>query len=275
MFPSETVIEQKNYLEMTIQLSKPAELHDLIRAFTALGRQFDEHIKKNHPAYMNEVKIYVRQLRKGSIIADLVPYIPPLIEIKEVVLIIDSFVDRYGHTLTKYLKGEHQDDASKSDLDDYIGQIIATARDPNGNIQLKSIEVEKSKNRERCIAKFDTKQSQTIENEVLKHKEALEVKKYEVLENVLLVFWQSNVKETDVGRQTGEKAIVEEASKKPLAVIYDSGLAEEKIKHETKDGDRNLYKLGFYVNCRVERLNSKPVAIRISEVFNIIELPDD
>ncbi len=83
------------------------------------------------------------------------------------------------------------------------------------------------------------------------------------------------LKDPQTGKRSGEKAIIEAVHPKPLAVVYETELAADRIKHETEQGDRNLYKLGFYVDCYVERLNGKPVAYRVTQVHNIIDLPDD
>ena len=263
------------YLELKIDLQEPAELFDLVRAFTSLGKQFDDYIKTEHPDYAGETKIYVKQIRQGSIIAELLPIIQPLIQNMDSVIIIDQFIERYGGRLNKYMRGSKDETASKSDIDDIMGQVTAIAKDPNGSVALSSVEIDKTKTRIRASIKFNSEESRRIEDAAYSHKRQIEAKAYETINNSLMVFWQSNLKETDVGKRTGEKVIVEDVHGKPLAVVYDSDLAEDRIKHETKSGDRNLYKLGFYIDGRVERLNGRPVAIRVAEVHTIIDLPDD
>ena len=61
----------------------------------------------------------------------------------------------------------------------------------------------------------------------------------------------------------------------PRAVVYDSQLAAERIKHEIGQGDTSIFKLGFFVDCYVEKLRGRPVACRVTAVRNIISLPDD
>ena len=75
--------------------------------------------------------------------------------------------------------------------------------------------------------------------------------------------------------KTGEKGIIEDISPRPLAVVYASDLARERIKSEMLSGDRNIYKLGFFVDVNVQMRAGKPVAYRIKSVRNVIELPDD
>jgi hypothetical protein len=90
-----------------------------------------------------------------------------------------------------------------------------------------------------------------------------------------MVFWQSNKRNPQTGKPTGEQVTIESISKKPLAVKYDSELAKDRIKYETTEDEKNLYKKGFFVDGRVERFNGKPVAYRISSVRQVIDLPDD
>ncbi len=272
---SQAMLEGKNFIELKIELREPAELYDLVASFTAVASQFDDYIRNEHPNLVDgDSKIYVKQIRAGSIVAELLPFIQPLIQNMDSALIVDGFIKRYGGILQKYLRGKQEEAATKGDLNDFMGQVAAIAKDPNGSLTIASAEYRKTKTTTRASVQFNTEDAKKIESFARAHQKQIEAKAYEVQKNVLMVFWQSNVKETETGKRTGEKAIIEEVSDKPLAVVYDSEIAEGKIKHETKDGDRNLYKLGFYVTCRVERLRSRPVAYRISEVHEIIELPD-
>jgi len=264
------------FIELTIDLKRPAELYELMGMFVAIGHQFEQYLRDQHPHLVDETsKIYVRQIRAGSIIADLIPFIPPLIENLDRILIVDEFVRRYGGMILRLGHGHHLDDPRKSDLDDLMKGVAAIAHDPEGTATLKSVEYDKDGEKTRVAIKFDTKQAQRAIRVIDEQRKELEAKAFEIVENQLLVFWQSNLKQPVQGKRTGELAIMEYVAKKPLAVVYDSDLAEQRIKHELTDGERNIYKLGFYVTARVERLNGRPVAYRISEVHDIIELPDD
>ncbi|MBO9589468.1 hypothetical protein [Devosia sp.] len=269
-------VESYSFIELTIDLERPVELYDLMGMFVAIGHQFEQYLRDEHPNLVDETsKIYVRQIRAGSIIADLIPFIPPLIENLDRVLIVDDFVRRYGGLILKLGHGQKLPEPRKSDLDDLMKGVAAIANDSNGSATLKSVQYDKDGEKTRVAIKFDTKQAQQAIRVIDEQRKELEAKAFQVVENQLLVFWQSNLKQTDTGKRTGELAIMEYITKKPLAVVYDSELAEQRIKHETSEGSRNLYRLGFYVTARVETLNGRPVAYRISEVHDIIELPDE
>jgi hypothetical protein len=273
---SELMVEGKSYIELRLELSEPAELFDLIGAFTAIANQFERYLREDYPNLVDvDSRIYVKQIRAGSIIADLVPFIQPLIQNMDSALVVDGFVRKYGGILTRLFRRQPVPEAKKSDLEDFMKQVAAIANDPNGSATISSAEFHQTKNQIRASVSFDTKDAKKAQQEISDHIKEIELKAYQLEENVLMVFWQSNLKQVEKGKKSGEKAIIEHISEKPLAVIYDSDLAEEKIKHETTQGERNLYKLGFYVTCRVEKVAGKPVAYRISHVHSIIDLPDD
>lgn len=269
------MLEGKHYIELTLDLAEPAELFDLIGAFTAIANQFERYIREEHPQFVDaDSRIFVKQIRAGSIIAELVPFIQPLIQNMDSALIVDGFVNRYGGMLSRVFRGEKVPEAKKSDLDDFMRQTAAIANDPNGSAVIASAEFHKTKNETRAVVTFKTSEAKQAQEVIAIQQKEIDLKAYQLETNVLMVFWQSNLKQVEAGKRSGEKAIIEHVSDRPLAVIYDSEIAEEKIKHETKQGERNLYKLGFYVTCRVEKLQGKAVAYRISDVHDIIELPD-
>jgi hypothetical protein len=89
-----------------------------------------------------------------------------------------------------------------------------------------------------------------------------------------MVFVQSNVKDTEVGKRTGERVVVENILDRDLPVIYASELAEQRIKHEIREADDNVYKKGFVVDVNVELRNGKPVAYRVTHCHQVVDLPD-
>jgi hypothetical protein len=88
-----------------------------------------------------------------------------------------------------------------------------------------------------------------------------------------MVFSQSNVKDTTLGKRTGERVIIEAISERDLPLIYASELAEQRIKHEIRVGDENVYKKGFIVDVNVETRGGNPVGYRVTNVHQVIDLP--
>ena len=90
-----------------------------------------------------------------------------------------------------------------------------------------------------------------------------------------MTFVQSNIKDSQVGKRTGEWVLVEEISDKPLPLIYASELSEQRIKYETREAEDNLYKKGFVVDVNTQYRGGRSVAYRVTNIHQVIDLPDD
>jgi hypothetical protein len=249
---------------------------DLVGAFAAVGHQFESYAAREYPKMQGQARLLVKEIRKGSIVLDLIPYIPALIATMDAVLVVDNFVTRYRMLLDAFLGGHPPPTVSKTDAKDYLNTVRLVARDKNGSATISSAVFKQDTTETHIEFHFTTAQAkgaqELLEQRVIENEKPI----FEHLENVLMVFWQSNLKDAEVGsKSTGEKVIIEAAHPKPLALVYATDLARERIKHETEQGEGNLYHLGFYVDCYVERFQGKPVAYRVSNVRNIIPLPDD
>ncbi|MAI48523.1 MAG: hypothetical protein CMB79_22345 [Filomicrobium sp.] len=152
-------------------------------------------------------------------------------------------------------------------------RIIAT--DPDATAQLSSAEYHRTKTTERATFEFDTAIARAAQQTLERHRVEIELPALELHENVLLRFFQSNLKEGAPGKKTGERVVIEVVHPKDLAVTYETDLVRDRIKHEMSNGDRNVYKLGFLVDCYVEKSNGRPVLYRVTDIHEVFEIPDD
>ncbi|MBJ7533267.1 hypothetical protein JDN40_03990 [Rhodomicrobium vannielii ATCC 17100] len=272
---SEVMSEGTAYIELRLNLSQPAELLSLVGTFTALANQFEQFIKREHPELDGHARLYVRHIHASDIVLELVPLLQNVISSMDTVLIVNDFTTRYGGWLTSLLDGKKKENATRSDLKDFWNQVAIIATDPNAKATISSAVFHGTAATTKAVVEFDTKKAKVAEKVIEDQRRALDLKAYEFFENVLMVFFQSNLKYAEIAKPTSEKATIEFIAKKPLAIQYLSELAKERIKHETTEGQRNLYRLGFYVDVYVERFQGKPVGYRIANVRDIIELPDD
>lgn len=90
-----------------------------------------------------------------------------------------------------------------------------------------------------------------------------------------MVFSQSNVKNMMIGKRTGEKVVIESISDRDLPLVYASDLAEQQIKHEIREADDNVYKKGFVVDVNTEMRGDRPAAYFVTNLHQVIDLPDD
>lgn len=272
---TDLMTEGTPFIEFHIELTRPPALYDLIGAFAAVGHQFDRYIAEEHPNLEGEAHLFVKEIRKGSVILELIPQLAPLIATMDTVMIVDNFVTRYRALLGAFLAGSAPPSIDKGTAKAFLDTVKVVAKDPKGKATIRSAVYKENGSEKHIELQFVADEAvrarQLLERQVIEHDTPV----FETKENVLMVFWQSNLKDPKTGKKTGERVIIETVSPKPLAVVYETALAGERIKHEMEQGERNLYKLGFYVDCYVERLQGKPVAYRITNVRDIIELPED
>ena len=73
---------------------------------------------------------------------------------------------------------------------------------------------------------------------------------------VLMVFTRTDVGDAAIGKRSGERVVIEELSAKPLALMYASELAEQRLKHEIREAEDNVYKKGFVVDVNVRMVRA-------------------
>ena len=118
------------------RIANPIELGDFVSAFTSIASQYEKFIRSNYPDLSGEANIFVREVRAGSIEADLIPWalqgLSAVVNVIEQIQIVDKFVRTYGGRLSTYLGGSKEPEANRSDLKDFMGAVSAIANDSNG-----------------------------------------------------------------------------------------------------------------------------------------------
>ncbi|WP_170404347.1 hypothetical protein [Ruegeria arenilitoris] len=279
----EEVIEVDNVvtpvvLTLKIDNSQPIELSDFVGAFTSLAREYRTQIRDN-PDYEDDAQIYVKEVRKGSIIADLMPVIastaPIVAQYADQAWQAIEFVNKWEERISGLISGNAPKDAQKSDLDTFSNAVAAIARDPDASSTLEAATFEDGKRQVRAAFKFNSKQAVAAEKTLKSAYQQLEQEKTDTRERVLMIFTRSDVKDAPNDKRSGERVVIEEISKKDLAIMYASDLAKERIKHEVREADDNIFKKGFVVDVIVVSRNKRPVAYKITEVYEVIDLPDE
>lgn len=272
---SDLMEEGAKYVELRICLRDPAELGSLVEAFAAVASQFETYLRREHPNLKGAAKLFVQDIRKGSIIVELVPVIQPLIANMDNALIVDGFVRRFGEKLKNYAQGIRDASASKSDIRDLMGAVTVIANDPEGKSIISSVEYSKTKATTKFKIEFDTDGAKKARETLQLQKAALDLPAYEIFENKLMVFVRTSIRSSTTGKKTELQAVIEAIHPKPLPITFETDLARERIEGEIKEDEKNVYKKGFFIDCYTERLAGKPVAYRITTVRDIIRLPED
>lgn len=168
---SQLMREEPAHIILKLCTSEPIEVGDFVSAFAALESQYVKFIREHYPDLASEAEIFVKQVSKGSIIAELIPFWPALVAHMDQALIVDNFIRLYAGRLTTYLLGRKERDASKSDLKDFMGGVVAIARDPNASAELEAVQFIDGKKKVTASLQFRTPEArvalETIEASVV------------------------------------------------------------------------------------------------------------
>ncbi len=101
---SALMADRQAHIIVTIDTKEPIELGDFIAAFTSLSSQYQQYIAEYHPELSSEAKIFITEIRAGSIIADLIPFakmfgLATVVPVMEQLDVIADFVEKYGAKL--------------------------------------------------------------------------------------------------------------------------------------------------------------------------------
>ena len=242
----------------------------------ALSSQYDSYMRQEHKDIAPESKIFVREIRSGSIEAVLVPLIPLIIDQMDKALIVEHFVRLYGSRLASYFQiGGRDKDASKGDLKDLMDAVSAIANDPNGTSTISAVDFVQGKATTRASIKFDTSQARTARESIESHKKEIDAVSAADYQRVLMWFKRSDKDDAALGVRSGERVVIEEISEQDRPLIYVSNLAEERIKDVMRNVDENIYHKGFVVDVNVRMKGGKPAAYAVTNVHQVIDLTDD
>jgi hypothetical protein len=266
-------------LRLRISTEQPVEIDAFVGAFTSLAEEYRRNIRENYPDANGDARIYVKEVRKKCIEADLIPYVvaaAPFISQMDQVIIVEQFVRTWGARISALVSGNLNDWApKKSELKALVDATEAIARDPNASSTLEAVTFEDGKSQIRASFQFataDAKKAQVTIDGVYKQ---LETPTGADHERVLMVFTRSDTGKATVGKRSGERVMIEEVHPRSLALMYASELAEERIKHEIREAEDNIYKKGFVVDVNVRMVGGKPSVFAVTNVHEIIDLPDD
>lgn len=271
--------ESPVHLTYTLDTKEPVELGDFVAQFVAIGNEFERFVKEQHKDLAGDATFFVKEVRKGSTIVDMIPGMSvaaPFIANADQILIVEDFVRRWGSRVMALVENKRQGaPETKSELKDFSKAMLAVARDPNASSTLEAATFEDGIRKVKVAFKFNTQEARAAEKVIEHRVTELDKPTQDPHERVLMIFTRSDVHAAAIGKPSGEKVLIEEISDKPLSLTYGSDLAERRLKHEIREADENVYKKGFIVDVHTKVSRGRPVAYAVTEVHDVIDIVED
>jgi len=246
---------------------QPVELTDLTSSLTAISNQYKRFVKSHaliNPEEGVDVKLYIKEMKSGSIIADLIDqsyWILPLLS-------DTNTLYEFGKSLKDiidYLLGNFQ---QKPELTKQEYHDIAAIVEPIAKDNASQINVSTTNNigEVHYHLHLNSQESNAIQNKASKEIEALLEPKSREQRGVVLYWYQARGGDLH-STPAGDRAIIESISNKPVKVFF----AEEHLKGAMVLSENNPFTYAYLVDVSVETINGSPILYRVTALHDRIE----
>jgi hypothetical protein len=259
-------------LVIEIKNKQPVELTDLTLSLLVLSQQFQRYAAQQEEDYTKEEsKLYIREIRPGSIIAELGSYVAShhkeIVDVSRSAMAVLGFAKQLKKDLTELQNGATPSrDLATKDLKD-LGKIVeVTAKDPGSTFNIHA----DNGATVNVTLNISSLEANAIQNRAAKVIEARKEPEQTVFHRVLM-YWHSASK--GKSRKASDKAIIEQVTSRPLSVVIE----DDEIKRQMLSGKNNPFLIGFLVDVEVMYVRGEPKVYKITGLYETLEEdhPDD
>lgn len=241
--PQELIIHIKN--------AEPIELKDFAVSMNALACEY-EHKHKG------EVKLLIKEIRQGSIIAKLITAGVAILPFAEHANAILDFGNHLMNILS-YLRGEKTDNPpplTQQSLTN-INKFVEPIAKDSGSV----VQIEGSNN----MIIINSAQAADIQKNALSELSKLNTPLTGIQKNVLLYFRQARA-----DNRQGDKGVIEAISNKEIKVIFDTPELKNRMIHQAE----RIFGKAYLVDVNVQTVNDKPALYTVVNFHEIVEVGD-
>ncbi len=254
--------DDKAMLTINMKNKQPVDLIDFAQSMISLGAEYSDFIaeSQNH-LVSDEIKLYIKEIRPGSIITELVALAPALMPFAEHANTVIDFTKHFKSCI-EYLKGSGSKpvDLDKQTLSRVSKFVEPIAKDVGSILQLDA-----SNNTGSITININSTEANAIQNKATKEIEKLKEPILGLHKQVVLYWTQ-----TRSDNRKGYKGIIESISDKEVKILFDS----DEIQYEMIHGEDQIYEKAYVVDVYVETIKDKPAVYKIKKFHESIDLPE-
>lgn len=256
-------------LIIKIENKRPIELLDLTKSLVSLATQFDSYVDKNADSKENrEAKLYIKEIKSGSVILELVEFATlgmiPFIENTNTIL---GFAEYCKKAFDFFLKDNGEKPELKpTDYKDFstilnpvskdVGSQFNISTTINGNVELH--------------LNLNSTETNALQNIFKKELEQLKIPEQtdETNQSVLMTWFQAR---NDPKSSVGNKGVIEDISKKPLNITFETEEIKEKMLHS----DINPFNTAYVVDVKIQTIQDKPAAYKVVKLHDFFDINEN
>ena len=247
--------QEQQWLRVSIHHTRPMELSDLSNSLWSLAAFHDRYAVRTGMAIGDDrARLYVREIRSGSVIVDLVSQVQNFALFAEAGKSVLDFAAAFIGTM-RFFKGDgdEPEGIKKSDAENIKGFLEPIARDHGATFNIGTHQGPIQVNNY-----FGTStDSNVIQNQASRWIEAQREPIRGIQTNCLFYFFQAR---DMLGSRTGDLGIIERITKRPVKTIIDGEALKASMLNEA------LFRTAYVVTVRVETIEDQPRLYTILEV---------
>lgn len=260
-------MDDKMKLVIEIKNQQPIELIDLAQSMLGIGAEYRDYLSK-HASHISadEARLYVKEVRTGSVITELValaPFALPLIEHADSVL-------EYGKYIVTALswligRGERPAEAlEKSTLTNLNTILEPIAKDRASQFNLSGITVNGNVTLHFAI---NSTEANAAQNSIRRELETMKEPVTGIHSKVVMYWMQAR---NQPNSKSGDRARIESVHKGDVKVVF----ADDGLKAKMLYDPPHPFKKAFVVDVAVETIEDKPVLYRVLELHDSFDRDD-
>ncbi len=259
---------EENKLVFELENSRPVELVDLSRSLASVANQYRRFVIREELHGESEAKLYVKEVRDGSIIIELFSYVQahhdqivPIVKSSKSVIEFGLFLKK---TFSELSRGQAPTaDLKKKDISDLVTILEPAAKDPDSKL---SIHADHGATVNVTI-NLSNSDANTIQNQSTKLIGSMrETDKEEYFKRAF--YWQTASR----GRPTRtDKGVIESIEDRAVPVIFET----DDIKQKMVEGKDHPFLTTYIVDVELIILRGITKAYKITRLRDIIEDDDE
>lgn len=268
-FQVDSRMNSDSALRIELKNHDPVELLDFTYSFFSIADEYKRYVEAEYGNDVSKenINLYVKDIRSGSIIVDLVSHAPAVLPVLAAAQNIEAIIKfaSYLKTVYDFLLGKsgEKPNISKINYKNISGFIEPVAKDKSSQMNIHAV-INGDVNYIFGLSSVDANAAQ---NAAGREMSLLAEPVTGVHKSVVLYWFQAR---KDITSQAGDKAIIESISLNPIKTIF----RDESVKRSMLLGIENPFTCGFLVDVEVGTMGGgKPVLYKVLNFYDCIDYP--
>lgn len=247
-------IDFNNKLEITIKNEKPVILTDLTLSLLGVSSQFQSFIEtETNDDYKAGTELFIKEVRSGSIVIELISQTLPIVPLIWKGGPLSEWVN-HAQAIVGWLLGKLEKppkDIAKNDLKQWNSILEPVAKDKASQLNFTVSDGGKVINQ----IFINLQEANAAQNKIQREIENLEDPNEHIQKRKVMIWNQTKF---DLESHTGDKAVIESITKKPIKVIFENNLVKESMLKGDDKSSKPWHQLAYIVDVEVQTVNDVP-----------------